>query len=114
MAGILTAPKSGKETRQQIKNSGSAAIREAELRLKRLYGDLSDVLDEAKIKLASLSAKGKKELAKLVDEAKTAQRKVKMTLNAIHEGEADDPDLEEALNEAKAAKKHLVDFFKKA
>lgn len=40
VAGILTAPKSGKETRKDIQDKALKAKREAEARLKALYSDI--------------------------------------------------------------------------
>jgi gas vesicle protein len=114
VTGLLTAPNSGKDTRNQIKKSGLTVIREAEMTLKDLHSDLNEAIEEAADQISSVSSKGKKELDKLLAEAKTAQRKVKLMLNAIHDGEADDPDLEIAIHQAQAAKRHLSTYFRKS
>ena len=48
LAGILTAPKSGKETREDIKDTAVKTYSEAEKQLKKLHTELNDVLAEAK------------------------------------------------------------------
>jgi gas vesicle protein len=48
IAGILTAPKSGKETRQDIKDAAEQGMAEAEKQLKKLHTQMSDLLGQAK------------------------------------------------------------------
>lgn len=114
VVGILTAPKSGKETRQQIKATSTKAWHEAEIKLKELYGELTEQLDEAATKARQATAKGRQEIEHLINEARDARHKVKIMLSAIHDGEADDPDLEIAIKQASEAKRHLVSYFKKS
>src|SRR5579862_4647604 len=59
VAGILTAPKSGKETRADIKNKADAAAAEAERRLKGMHTELTQLLDQAKSTSSKLSGKAK-------------------------------------------------------
>lgn len=113
LAGILTAPKSGKETRQDIKNVTTSAVREAEKQLKAAHTELSELTAKASKLLKAGGKEAKKDLSKAQDRAKKAQVTVKQILSAIHEGSADDPQLDAALKEAKAAKAHLSKFLKK-
>ena len=112
-AGLLTAPKSGKETRGDIKKATNESIAQAEKDLKRLHTDLGKVIDEAKIKGDRMSAKTKNDLADLVDKAKDTKEKAREVISAIHEGDAEDVDLKKAVKEANVALDHLREFLKK-
>lgn len=113
VAGLLTAPKSGKATRKDIKNAADHTISEAEKHAKQLHTELGELLDDAKVRGSSLKGKGKDELDDLVDKANAAKQKVREILSAIHEGDADDKDLKKALDESTKAIKHLKVFLKK-
>ena len=64
VAGILTAPKNGRETRKDIKDTAAKGVAEAEKKLKALHTELGHALDEAKSKGGELGDKAKKELDK--------------------------------------------------
>lgn len=113
LAGILTAPKSGKETRGDIKQATNESIAQAEKDLKKLHTELGKVIDEAKINGDRFSAKTKNELADLVDKAKDTKEKAREVISAIHEGDAEDIDLKKAVKEANTALEHLREFLKK-
>ncbi|HWB39173.1 MAG TPA: YtxH domain-containing protein [Candidatus Saccharimonadales bacterium] len=113
VAGILTAPKSGKETRKDIKNAAETGYREAEKQLKQLHTQLDKVVAEAKLKADKASGKAQKELNALVDKAKDTKEKAREMLSAIHEGDAEDKDLKKAVKDATDALEHLRDYLKK-
>lgn len=113
VAGILTAPKSGKETREDIKSAALKAKSEAEKNLKTLHSELSAKLAEVKAKGEELSGKAKDEFEEIVEKAGTAKEKVREVLSSLHDGDADDPDLKKALKDAKDALKNLEKFVKK-
>lgn len=110
VAGILTAPKSGKETRKDIKNTANKVTREAEKKLKELYSELNEVIGKAKTVAKKEGAKVKKELLSALAAAEKTQQRVKEVLTAIRNGEADSPDLDRAVKEANAAKDHLLKY----
>lgn len=110
LAGLLTAPKSGKETRADIKNTANKVTREAEKKLKELYGELTDVIDKGKNTAKKEGAKVKKELLQALASAEKTQQKVKEVISAIRDGEADHPELDKAVKEATKAKDHLKKF----
>ena len=112
-AGILTAPKSGKETRQDIKETASKSITEAEKELKKLHSELNSLLDETKGRGGELSDKASKELSALVEKAKDSKEKARDLLSAIHEGDAQDKDLAKAIGEANKAIDHIRTYLKK-
>lgn len=113
VTGILTAPKSGKETRADIKDTAVKGKAEAERQLKKLHTELSELLDEIKTKGSDVSDKTAKELAGLVDKAKVTKEKTREILSALHEGDAEDKELKKAIDEANAAIDHIKQYIKK-
>jgi gas vesicle protein len=113
VAGILTAPKSGKETRTDIKNAAVKAKSEAEKNLKNIHSELNTRLADVKAKGEELSGKAKEEYEMIVEKAKGAKEKVRQVLSSIHDGDAEDPDLKQALKDAKDSLKNLEKFIKR-
>lgn len=111
--GILTAPKSGKETREELMQAGSKAVKETEQRLRDVYAQLDDTLDKAAAKARDLGERGLRSFADLQDKAEDAKRKVRELIYAVQKGEANDPDLQDAIHEALRAKNDLVEYLKK-
>ena len=113
VAGILTAPKSGKETRQDIKETAVKTYKVAEKELKELHTELTKLMDEAGKQAGKLQGSAQKNLDKAVETAKAAKAKARELLSAVHEGDADDKDLANAVKEAKKAVSHLKSYLKK-
>lgn len=113
LAGLLTAPKSGKETRGDIKAAADRTMAEAEKDLKRLHTELDKVITEAKTRGDTLSTKAQADLAELVEKAKDTKEKAREMLSALHEGDAEDQDLKRAIANANSALDHLRDYLKK-
>lgn len=113
VAGILTAPKSGKETRQDIEKAAVRTKREAERKLKQLHSELVDVMEVAKKQLRVAGNNAQSELSELLLKAQTAREKAREMLSALHEGGADDKDLQKAIDEANEAINHLHKYLKK-
>lgn len=113
VAGILTAPKSGKETRGTLKDVTQRGASEAEKDLKRLHTELNKLLNEAKDKTGDLSGKTLSELNDLLDKAKDTKEKAREMISAVHEGGAEDKDLRKAISDANKAIDHIKDFLKK-
>ena len=113
LAGILTAPKSGKETRGEIKDTAQRGITEAEKDLKKLHTELSQLLSEAKEKGTSVGGKTQKELTDLLTKAKDTKEKAREMLSVIHEGSAEDKDLRKAISDATKAVDHIKTYLKK-
>jgi gas vesicle protein len=111
--GILSAPRSGKRTRVKLAKSANKAKIDSEKQLKKLYKELSAMVSDADKKLKKTKKEAQKSLKKQIDSAKETKQKVKMILSALHDGEADDPDLQEVVVEAKKAKENLAKFLKK-
>lgn len=113
VAGVLTAPKSGKETRADIKDGAGRVLAEAERRLKSLHTELASLLVQARSVAESLSGKAKGELEKAMVAGAAVKEKARELLSAAHEGTAEDKDLEKAVKEATKAVEHLKVFLKK-
>jgi gas vesicle protein len=111
--GILTAPKSGKETRADIKDAADKTYAEAEKHLKKLHTELNQTIAEAKVELDSLKGKARDELENAANVAQKAKDKAREMLGAAHEGEAADKDLQIAIKEAADSLNHLKDYLKK-
>src|SRR5690606_15383305 len=99
VAGILTAPKSGKETRQDIKDTAVKGMREAERTLKKLHTELNDVLAEASERAGKLTGKAKEELETAANATRKAKETAREVLSAVHEGKAEDKELEKAVKD---------------
>lgn len=113
LAGILTAPKSGKETRKDIASAAGKARIEAEKRLKKIHSELSSMISDAEARSKQLRDKAKAELDDAIAKAKVAKEKAREILSALHDGDIDDPNLEAAIAEVKLAKKNLLTYLKK-
>lgn len=113
VAGILTAPKSGKETRQDIQEAAIKTKHQAEKRLKELHSTIENLIDQGKTVSAKMTDKAKAEWDALVANALVAKEKVREVLSALHEGDADDKDLKKAINEASSAVDHLKTYLAK-
>ncbi len=113
VAGILTAPKSGKETRKDIRDTAVKAKVEAEKKLKQLHSQLNDLLNQGKEATAKLSDAAKAEWEKLAEAAVASKDKVRAVLSSIHEGGTDDKDLQKAIKDATAAVDSLKSYLAK-
>ena len=73
VAGILTAPKSGKETRADLQKASAQLKKNLEVKLQVVKEELSKLIEEANVTVQQLSERGKKELDSLLVKAKAAQ-----------------------------------------
>lgn len=110
VVGVLTAPKSGKETRQDLKDAAQTRISELEKQLKKVHTELSAQLTKVKSRAENLKGKAKKEADTLIERATKAKDKARETLSAVHGGEADDAELEKAISDAEKAVEHLKQY----
>lgn len=113
LIGVLTAPKSGKETRKDIAKGASKARIQSERQLKKLHSELQDLIKDGEAVQKKAGAKAKKEIeAKLMD-ARMAKDKAREILSTLHHGDADDPNLKAMVKEVRQAKKDLMTYLKK-
>ncbi len=112
ITGILTAPKSGQETREDIANKAEDVKEETVEQLKSLQIELEDLIKASKDKTLALSSQAREEFNEAVVRAKDAKNKTATLLKSVKAGEADDPELNKAIKQAKAAIKNLSKYFK--
>jgi gas vesicle protein len=112
LAGVLTAPKAGKQTRKDIANKAGEVVNDAEDQLQDLNDELKDMLKNTKNKTVALSSSARAEFNEAVVKAKDAQNKSTQILKAAKAGEATDPDLNKAVKQARQAIKNLGKFLK--
>lgn len=110
VAGILTAPKSGKETRKDIQQSAAKARSEAEHKLKALHSELSGLISDGKAQVDKAQDKAKKQITAALATAHVAKNKAREMLSAIHEGDAEDKDLQKAIDDVNKAITHLKKY----
>lgn len=113
VSGILTAPKSGKETRNDVKNAAVKAKRDAEKKLKVLHNDINVQLERAKNIASNLQKTSKAELEIIITAAQHAKEKAREMLTALHDGDVEDKDLKVAIDEVNQAVKHLRAYLDK-
>ncbi|TAH33960.1 YtxH domain-containing protein [Candidatus Saccharibacteria bacterium] len=111
IAGILTAPKSGRETRQDIKDKAVETYSAAEKQLKSLHTELTDLIDEISDRISSFT--NRKDVSAALDKGRDAKQKAREVLSMLHDGETDDKDLKKAINDATKAIEHLREYLKK-
>lgn len=112
LAGILTAPKSGKATREDIALKTDEIKDDTQEQLQKAVDELNELLKSAKNKSLELGSKARTEYNEAVVAAKDAQNKAFHLIKAVKSGEADDPELSKAIKQAKSAAKNLGRYFK--
>ena len=112
LTGILTAPKSGKETREDITDKAMDVKEGAEEQLQSAQTELDDLLKNAKSKSLALGSKAREEFNEAVVRAKDAQNKTVHLMKAVKAGQADEPELNKAIKQARLAAKNLGKYFK--
>ena len=112
IAGILTAPQSGKHTREDIAEKASEVKEDSLDQLEDLEDELDVLIDRAKSKTIALSSHAREQFNEAVVKAKDAQNKASSVARAFKAGEADDPELNKAVKQARQAQKNLAKYFK--
>lgn len=113
LTGVLTAPKSGKETREDIAKKATKARTDGEKQLKKLHSELNNLVDEGEKRSRQTRDKATDGLKDATEKGKVAKEKARDLLSALHNGDADDPNLQAVIEEVKMAKNNLVKFLKK-
>ncbi|HUY52962.1 MAG TPA: YtxH domain-containing protein [Candidatus Dormibacteraeota bacterium] len=112
LAGLLTAKKSGANTRKDISDASKEIQKKAETTASNLYKELSGAIEQAEVKID----KGKLSVRNNLYRATTRANKVKSQANeilmAIKNGNADDKDLQKSVDSIKSAIKNLKNYLK--
>lgn len=105
-AGILAAPKSGKETRKDLKNKAGEVKVTAERKLKDAHKELSKLSDDAQNAAGELKGKAKDELVDLGKRADALKGKVKVAITSIKSGDddSDDATIDQIMKDISAVK----------
>jgi gas vesicle protein len=111
IAGILTAPKSGKETREEVVDTAVEVKRQIEKELKIVHSETKTYIAKAEKMLEKKGMVAKKEVQELATTAKKSEKKIKELLSAIHDGSAENKELQDALTEAKKIRDSLKKYF---
>lgn len=113
IAGLLTAPKSGRDTRRDIQNAAVNIKSDAERKLKQAHSELNKLQADAANLVNKSKAKANDEFSEARANAEKVAKKARILLSAVHEGEAEDQDLQKAINDVKKATTHLRKFVTK-
>lgn len=113
VAGILTAPKSGKETRKDIHDKAVQTKEEIGKKLDELSTELGNTITKGKAKVKQLESGARSELEKAVSNAVIAKDKAKDVLGAFKSGEAEDKDLQNAVKDVHKAIDNLKKYLEK-
>lgn len=113
VTGLLTAPKSGKETRHDIQDAALKAKHEAEVQLKKLHSEIDTLINKGQAKLSKGQATVQQDLGDALSKAEVAKEKAREILSALHDGDAEDKDLQKAIEDVKKASSHLKSYLEK-
>jgi gas vesicle protein len=116
LAGFLTAPKSGKETREDLKNKALDIKGSAERKLKDAHKELGNMADDARAKGKELKGKAKDELDDLASKADDLKDRIKGAITSIKSGDDEDDDatIDQLLKDLSALKDKISKKIKEA
>jgi len=109
VTGLLAAPKSGQETRKDLKKKANEVKGSAERKLKEAQKELGKLSDEAKTATAKLQGKAKAELEDLSSKADDLKDRVKNAITSIKSGDDEDDDatVDQLLKDLDSIKKKI-------
>lgn len=107
VTGILFAPKSGKETRQDIKDAAGTASEKLQTEAKKLQTEAKLLIKKVESSKATTAAK------KHAKDLQHAASNLATVAKAFKNGKASDKDLDKAVKQAKAARTSVKKFLKK-
>lgn len=112
IVGLLTAPKSGKETREDIARTSNAAKSKLEKKLKSAYTELELLIGKTGKNIGKKKDDASKLAGEKLEAAKLVQTRLKAALSAVRNGEADDKELDDAVKEAHDSIRKLKNYLK--
>ena len=113
VTGILFAPKSGKETRQDIKDSAVKIATKLQEEAKKIQIELGELIDVAESKAMNAGKAVTAKTQELIENAKQTRETLVELAHAVKAGEADDEDLNDAIKKANESKEALKVYLKK-
>lgn len=116
VAALLTAPKSGKETREDLKKKADEVRGSAERKLKDAHKELNKLADEAKVKAKDLKGKAKDEMDGYGKKAEELRERVKGAITSIKSGDDDNDEatVDQLLKDLNALKNKIATKAKNA
>ncbi len=110
IAGFLTAPKSGKETREDIKKKAHEVKGSAERRLKDAHKELGKLIDDTTAKAEKLKGQARDELKYLTSKAEDLKAQIKSAITSIKSGDDDNDDatIDQLLKDLSALKEKIA------
>ncbi len=112
ITGLLFAPKSGKDTRKDIKTATSTAVKKCELESKNVHQELSKIIEKGELYAKTASRSAIVSTKKLLEQAKHSRELLTTVATAFKKGKAEDKDLDKAIQEAKKARDALKKYLK--
>ena len=112
VAGVLLAPKSGKETRADLKKGAKDAAKAAHKQLDHAHQELSRYVDKAEAQAAKLGSAVKSEALDALTRGRKTRDQAATIIAAVKSGNSNDEDLDLAVKNAKAALDSLKQYFK--
>lgn len=113
ITGILFAPKSGKETRADIKDGAEKVIDKAHAEAQKIQTEVTELVTKTETKLKTLSGKAGDTAKEHIKTAKHTASNLANVAKAFKAGQATDKDLNEAINKAKDVQKALKSYLQK-
>lgn len=110
IAGFLTAPKSGKETREDIKKKAHEVKGSAERKLKDAHKELGKLIDDTSAKAEKLKGQARDELKDLTSKAEDLKAQIKSAITSIKSGDDDNDDatIDQLLKDLSALKEKIA------
>ena len=110
IAGFLTAPKSGKETREDIKKKAHEVKGSAERRLKDAHKELGKLIEDTSAKAEKLKGQARDELKDLTAKAEELKAQIKSAITSIKSGDDDNDDatIDQLLKDLSALKDKIA------
>ena len=110
ITGILFAPKSGKETRQDIKNTAIKVNRKVQTDIDKIQKESKELIAKVELKAKNAGGKVSTNAKKHVSEAKHGVENLTTVVKSFKAGKASDKDLDNAIKQAKKAKDSIKAF----
>ena len=110
LAGVLTAPKSGKSTRSIIKIKTYNTKMTTEKQLKIYYSQLNELIESGAAQINTIKLASDKDLNDLLSKAVVTKNLVRKVLNDLHDRGADNENLQNAGAEAKKSIQYLKKY----
>jgi gas vesicle protein len=113
ITGILFAPKSGKETRQDIKDGASKASDKLQVEAAKVQKEAKQLITKVEKIAKEKSGKASETAKRHATKAKKSANDLKTVVSSFKAGEASDKDLNDAIKKVKSARTSLKNFLKK-